>query len=269
MAKAVQAEALALAALSQMLGDPSPRLLHGAKGQVGVFASASAAEKSAAKLCLDHGWLVKTGELPGKGKAKKELFCLSAVGIQAVLAQSDPKPLLESLRAGLERIEAQSGNIVGEVRGNLVAALDAMNTTILGALEPLAALRDLAQIKQNLSQVLERVQPVDVEQLLNRAPIPVAPAASADERWLEAVPRMAAEQRQKNPFQRLTLPQIFERLKEERPDLSLGQFHDGLRRLHQQNRIRLGPYTQALATLDDPRNALYLDREVKYYVELP
>ena len=80
---------------------------------------------------------------------------------------------------------------------------------------------------------------------------------------------MAAEQKQRNSFQRLTLPQVFERLRVRHPDLTLGQFHDGLRRLQDEKRIRLAPFTQALATLDDPRNALFLDREVKYYVELP
>jgi hypothetical protein len=70
-------------------------------------------------------------------------------------------------------------------------------------------------------------------------------------------------------LQRLTLPQVFERVRARKPDLTLGQFHDGLRRLQDERRIRLSPYTQALATLDDPRNALFLDREVKFYVELP
>lgn len=271
MAKAVQADALALAALGRLLGDPAPRVLHGGKGTAGIFTAASTPEKAAAKLCLDNGWLVKAGELPGKGKAKKELYRISPAGIQAILAQSDPTALLESLRAGLERIEARSGEMIREVRENLVTALETVRTTMLGALEPLTPLKELSQMKLNLSEVLARVKPVNIADILDRVPA-VAPPASPgldDNSWLDSVPRMAAEQRQTNPFQRLTLSQAFERLKAERPNLSVGQFHDGLRRLHQENRIRLGPYTQALATLDDPRNALYLDREVKYYVELP
>ena len=80
---------------------------------------------------------------------------------------------------------------------------------------------------------------------------------------------MITEQKQRNPLQRLSLPQMFERLRVRHPALTLGQFHDGLRQLQDEHRVRLGPYTQALATLDDPRNALFLDREVKFYVELP
>jgi hypothetical protein len=271
MAKAAQADALALTALARLLGDPAPRVLHGGKEKAGVFAAASAADKAAAKLCLDNGWLVKAGALPAKGKAKKELWRISPAGIEAVLAQSDPSDLLESLRAGVERIETRSGDMIREVRENLAAALETVRTTVLAALEPLAPLKELGQIKQNLSEVLNRVKPVNVADVLNKlaAAAPPSPAAQGDDSWLAAVLRMATEQRQANPFQRLTLPQVFERLKAQRPELSLGQFHDGLRRLHQENRIRLGPYTQALATLDDPRNALYLDREVKYYVEVP
>jgi hypothetical protein len=51
--------------------------------------------------------------------------------------------------------------------------------------------------------------------------------------------------------------------------LTLARFHDGLRTLYKQRRISLWPYTLALATIDDPENALFLDREVKFYVDLP
>jgi hypothetical protein len=68
---------------------------------------------------------------------------------------------------------------------------------------------------------------------------------------------------------RPNLKRVYEHLRQTHPALTLGEFHDGMRTLHQQRRIRLDPYTQALATLQDPIHALYLDREVKYYVDLP
>ena len=87
--------------------------------------------------------------------------------------------------------------------------------------------------------------------------------------WLDEVVSFVAAVKKQNSFARPTLPQVYEELKKTRPDLSLGQFHDGLRTLHQQRRILLGPHTQNLATIPDVRNALYLDREVKFYVDLP
>ena len=79
---------------------------------------------------------------------------------------------------------------------------------------------------------------------------------------------MVAEQKRQNAFAALTMKDVFDRLKTSNPQLSLGQYHDGMRRLHKERRVRLAPYTLALATLPDPNLALYLDNEVKYYVEV-
>jgi hypothetical protein len=249
VAKAVQASALE--ALAGVLGDPAPRVLHGSKAALGIFPSASAADKAAAHYCLEHGWLAPAGEAPGKGKTRKPLYRLTPAGLQAVLAQSDPTAILKSLTNNLKSLEDASASILTEIQTNSAA---------------------LRQLKTALTGALERIKPVDVDELTRKmaAPRPVGeitPPATVN--WGEEVVRMVAEQRQRNQFQRLTLPQIFERLRSKHPHLTLGQFHDGLRRLQDEKRIRLGPYTQALATLDDPRNALFLDREVKYYVDLP
>ena len=81
--------------------------------------------------------------------------------------------------------------------------------------------------------------------------------------------KLVTEQQQRDRYLPLDLPRIYATLKQSRPSLTLGQFHDGLRMLRDQARIRLKPYTRALATIDDARNALFLDGEVMYYVELP
>jgi len=128
------------------------------------------------------------------------------------------------------------------------------------------------ELKAAIAKALEKIKPVDIDELTTKL-AGTRPAAQSPQRlemgWGEDVVLMAAGQKQRNPYQRLTLPQVFERLRAKHPSLTLGEFHDGLRRLQDEKRIRLGPYTQALATLDDSRNALFLDREVKYYVELP
>ena len=97
MAKVANAEALALEALARLLGEPAPRVMHGSKAIAGVFPGASAADKAAAKYCLDHGWLVPTGQAAGKGKTRKELYRLAPAGLQVVLVRSDPTELLRAL----------------------------------------------------------------------------------------------------------------------------------------------------------------------------
>jgi hypothetical protein len=251
MAKATQTEPMALEALTGLLGES--RVLHGSAKSPGVFKGASAGDKTAAQFALEKGWLEKTGQTLGKGKSAKDLYRITPAGLQAVLARADPTSVLQKLQESLGSVEK----------------------TLAEALRPLES---LSQLKSAVAQALERIKPIDLDAVtrkLAETRQPSAPAANLpDSRpttnaWGEEVVRLAAEQKQRHAFQRLTLPQLYERLRATHPNLTLGEFHDGLRRLQDEKRIRLGPYTQALATLDDPRNALFLDREVKYYVELP
>jgi hypothetical protein len=280
MAKVANAEPLALEALARLLGDPAPRVLHGLKPAPGIFTGASAAEKAAARHCLDNGWIVPTGGALGKGKTRKELYRLAPAGLQAVLAKSDPTALLAALAESVRRLEERASRIpVGievaseAIRLQLEEFAGELRKDLTTAFRPLETMpAALEELKTALAKTLEKVKPVDLDALSkalagNQQPPAGPPRKEAS--WGEEVVRIVAEQKQRNAFQRLTLPQVFERLRALHPDLTLGQFHDGMRRLHEEKRIRLGPYTQALATLDDPRNALYLDREVKFYVELP
>jgi hypothetical protein len=63
------------------------------------------------------------------------------------------------------------------------------------------------------------------------------------------------------------LPTIYRLAWERCPALMLGTFHDTLRQLHDGGRVRLQPFTRALATLPDRCNALLLDGEVMYFAE--
>lgn len=270
MAKTVQPDEIALSALAIFLGEPTPRILHGSKKSPGVFAAAGAKEKAAAKLCLDNGWLEPTGAFEGVGKSRKETFRITVAGVQAVLNRTDCSAQLASLNAGLEKLAAAVNGSAQSIETQVGKLLDEFQASVRQALKPLEAVAALPEVQRNIVQVLERVQPPDLTVLLQTLSTAAPPSASVPKNadWKEDVIRLAGEQKQKNPFQHLTLPQVFERLRSKHADLTLGEYHDGLRDLHRSQRIRLGPFTQALATLDDGQNALYLDREVKYYVEL-
>ena len=85
--------------------------------------------------------------------------------------------------------------------------------------------------------------------------------------WKAAVVQMVKDQKRANSFQSLTIRQVYDRVLLLVPDLTLGMFHDGMRGLHKSRQVRLAPYTQALATLPCPLTALYLDNEVKFFVQ--
>jgi len=248
--KTVDVQSLALEALAVALTDPRPKVLFGSAAVPGFFKGATQPVKAAAKLCEDRQWLAPTDEWHGKGKSRKQKYRLSPAGAQAVLEHGEPLVVLRSLAGALQE---------------QTSTLTAMNEHIgrlLGNVQPLS---------QTVSQLAQRLQPPNVAELvrgLNGAPSSAAPANTAPD-WLDAAVKLAGEQTQRDRYQPLSLPQLYTTLKQTRPGLTLGQFHDGLRQLRDQGRIRLAPFTRALATIEDARNALFLDGEVMYYVELP
>ncbi len=271
MAKAISSEHRAIDALSAMIGDPTSKVLHGSKTVPGIFKGASAGEKAAAKICTDQRWLEPTGEIAGKGKSRKELYRLTAAGVQAILAQSDSSELLRRLQDSLQQLGTKTQDIPR-----------AVEEKIKEALAPIASLPGVLQsLQATITQALAKIKLPDLDELTRKLsqasagphqehstsqPIPSPVVAERD--WSEEVVRMVNEQKLQHSLQWLTLPQVYERLRANHPQLTLGRYHDGLRRLQDEKKIRLGPFTQALATLNEPRNALYLDHEVKYYVEV-
>ncbi|MBY0527696.1 MAG: hypothetical protein K2R98_30135 [Gemmataceae bacterium] len=256
MAKAIDIQAVALEALAQAMADPAPKVLLGSAKAPGFFNGTRKPVKDAAKLCEERQWLLGTGEWIGKGASKKQTYRLSPAGIQAVLEQSESAALLRGLsKAMQEQVE-------------VFRALQGQVTRTLSQLQPLT---DMVQ------QLARKVEPPDVEAILRRLhgtnsqPLALPPSSSPPDLpdWLDNVVKLTAEQQQRDRYQPLSLPAIFATLRQMRPTLTLGQFHDGLRLLREQKRIRLSPYTRALATIEDARNALFLDGEVMYYVELP
>lgn len=257
--KIVDPKTIALETLAQSLADPTSKVLISSGKAPGFFKGSAQEVKEAAKLCEDSQWVVGAGEWAGTGKNKKQKYRLTPAGIQAVLEHSDTLVLLRGLGSSLQQ---QIDFFQGQ-------------RDQLGLL--LTHFKVLADKVQELTL---RVEPPDIEQILrnlSQTPPAEKPASSptvghpqgGNAGWLEEVVRLVAEQKQRDLFQPLTLPALFRKIGEKQPGLTLGQFHDGLRALKDQKRIRLTPYTRALATIDDPRNALFLDGEVMYYAELP
>lgn len=65
-----------------------------------------------------------------------------------------------------------------------------------------------------------------------------------------------------------SLDVLYHALKDHSPGLTVGQFHDGIRAMHDAGLIRLGPWTGPLYALAEPALALLIGHEVLYYVDL-
>ena len=62
-----------------------------------------------------------------------------------------------------------------------------------------------------------------------------------------------------------TLSELYQKAKADHPSLTIGQFHDSLRDLHDSNKIELKPYTRAHAEIAGHREAMFHNGEVMYF----
>lgn len=226
----------ALETLSVHLADVQPKVLFGTKAMPGFFSGSGAAVKNAAELCVGHGWLRDTGLKNGTGKSAKNLYELTAAGRQAILENNPTRKLLESLQQSLK------------------SQLDELQK----AAQTLHSL-------ESKTQVLKDVVHDVVAQV--RSQPALAPNGQANRQVsaadLEAeLTRHAQGHGSNNP---ITLPALFKEASSRWPHLSLGEFHDGVRRLWKQGRIQLGPYTRSYGVIAGDHEALFLDGQVMYY----
>jgi hypothetical protein len=224
---------LALQALSQALAGPEEMVLHGKKGNPCFFAGTGAAAKQAAQFCIEKGWLEGTGKFEGTRRSRKELFRITPTGIQETVAGSEPIALLEGILSNFQKFQE---------------ALD------------------LLKKQEALIRTLhERLRPPDFKALLanvrNPAQATLAPSFPA-----ENVLDHLADYQRRNSYGNCPLPELFHQVAEP-AGLTIGQFHDGLRRLVQEKKIRLHPFTSAAYQLQDEQYALVAGQEIKYYAE--
>jgi hypothetical protein len=248
VAKAVDPRQLALQALSRAVADPTPRALHGSARAPGLFTGSAPPARQAAQYCRDQGWLIPTGQFEGKGKSRKELFRITPAGIKEVLANSEPVVLLSDATGYLEQNVAQLRSIQSTIDETLTA---------------------LRQQSEMLSTLRERLRPPDLDRLLHGAggesfPRGQAPASSLD--WLGVALDYLRDYRRRNPLGYCPLPELFHRVAGPR-SLTIGQFHDGLRRLVERGQARLHAFTGAAYTLEEDQYALVAGQEIKYYAE--
>lgn len=85
--------------------------------------------------------------------------------------------------------------------------------------------------------------------------------------WLDQTVKQIEQFTRQRPSESYPLPQLYREVVEPL-GVSLGEFHDGLRRLSREGRIRLIEWTQPLRTMPDERFALIAGGEIRYYVRI-
>jgi hypothetical protein len=180
---------------------------------------------------------------------------VTPAGVAYLLERDPVQQILTATRDGVDRL------------GQLT---EACQRTLVQVQQHQAQLRDVIQ------HAAARLQPPDVQQMLAAAqPAPASGDTAvrsggpgpADAELLGELLRFVQQQKRQASLRPVELPQLFRLARSRRPALTLGQFHDAVRRLAEARQIRLSPFTQAMYQLAEPECAMISGREIMYYVD--
>lgn len=240
--KADKSMTLMVEGLTRAATTPQGVPLFGQRKTPGLFAR-NAAAQTAARRCLDTGYLQVVG-VETKGKTAFDLCTITEKGVAFLLRQTSPQSVLDSLT---HAVTAQ-----GTLTPQLAAEMQSCQETY-------AALEQ--QVGHLVTHLHQPAATNGVAPSLNgngQAP------AQVDWRGL-IVPFLHAWQTQR-PHQDCPLPELYRHLCRQHPDLTIGQFHDGLRALFAAGQVRLYPWTGPLHELPEPALALLVGHAVAFYV---
>jgi hypothetical protein len=227
---------LMLEGLTRAATDPQGQPLHGSRARPGIFPSSSSA-KQVAQQCKDAGYL-HVLRTETRGKNTIEICAISEKGVAYLLSQVSPKPVLESFLRAVEARGQQVEHLIDAAR-QCQAVFDSL--------------------KNQLAIVLAQVK---------STPAAIGPSTSANgsPSWKHHVLNYLAEWQRTRPNEDCPLPDLLAKAREVQPSLTIGQFHDGLRLMHDQDQVFIHPWTGPLYEIPDPACALLIGHAVAYYV---
>src|SRR5262245_175138 len=239
---------LVLSALTRAAAaDSSGVLLFSSKNQPGLFPSTQLG-KQTAQRCRDEGYLLPVAGEEANGKAKAPPACtLTEKGMSYLLRQVSPRQVLEDFVRIVEERETQIDDLLAVAR-KMQSGLESLRgtvATVLGRLDAPAG--DLKELFAEFRQEKTPPSPGDPSTAIGMALADWALACTQED---------------------CPLPELFRRLEHTCPGLTIGTFHDALRRLHASGQVWLHPWTGPLYQVPEPSFALLVGHEVAYYASV-
>ncbi len=235
---------LILEALSQAVHNPEGVPLHSSKSTPGLFQGTSAA-KQAAQRCKDEGYL-RVIRSETKGRSVQEICTLTEKGLAFLLKEASPKHVLEDFVRILENRQSQVDDLLTDAQ-RMQAGLESLQT---------AAREVLRQIQS--AKTMPTSLPCDK----------TSSNGTGQGSWHGAVLDKLTHWPTHTTGEDCPLPDLFRHVHQTYHKLTIGQFHDGLRQLHDQENIYLHPWTGPLYDLPEPPFALLIGHEIAYYASL-
>jgi hypothetical protein len=252
-----KSQALLLESLQEAAKHPEGMPLFAGRTASGIFRTGVAGKK-AAQLCQEQGYLdaVDGGS---NGKPSQGHWALSEKGLAYLLSQVNPREVLARLVAALEERQIQLDLVLACVRQahNGLSVLKANAETVLrelGRPAPVARPEPLNGVFGQ-SHALRRLRACHSD----------AANGHDSERWLSTVQEHLTERLHADALEDCPLPELFQTARRCAPELTVGRFHDGLRRLHEEGRVYLHPWTGPLYEIPEPALALLVGHEIAFY----
>jgi len=193
------------------------------------------------------------------GKGELALFPSSAGGKQAAQRSLDEGHL------HIVRTESR-----GKSNHTICKLTDKGVNYLLSQIPPAQVLEDLTRaIEARQAQVADLLRTVrqlsasldDFKTVTQRVLMQVQPVAAWKTHLLQLVEGWRGQSSEDCP-----LPELYRQLLPAHPDLTIGQFHDELRALHDAGHLYLHPWPGPLYDLPEPQFALLVGHVIAYYV---
>src|SRR5712692_3590693 len=226
MAKDKVTEAL-LEALRQALAEPRDQPLVKIGKQPGLFAGKSGANGEAAVRALREG-LLEIVRTETKGKTVIERVRITPAGVTFLHDQESPLRALTDLQEMLHTSQQALPGWLSEMQRELQGLSDRLRQ------EAERWTQHLQALDRRVTEALKRMPEGPSMSNGMTAVVPWAPDAVAYLERRQAGPPSAT---------RCSLPELFAALKQQHRDLSLTDFHNGLRRLLDNRVVRLLPFS--------------------------
>jgi hypothetical protein len=239
---------MVLTALSRAVADGGALPLHATKAVAGLFPS-TALGKQAAQRCKDEGLLRPLSALmreyhrldTSKTKTPAETYAITDKGFAYLLSQVSPRQVLEDLVRVLEERRAQVGDLAALV-GQMQQGFDSLRSSAEKVLRQVPQGDELvaALHAPSANGMPDATNGLDLLGLL--------------ERWQSS-----------GASEDCPLPELYRQARAQSDGLTIGRFHDELRRLHDAGHIYLHPWTGPLYEIPEPAVALLVGHLVAYY----
>jgi hypothetical protein len=225
-----KSSSLVLDALSRAAADPAGVPLFIQKTAPGLFAGTATARK-AAQRCKELD-LLRVVRTETNAKGIKEVVAITSKGLDHLVTQANPRQLLLDLVRAVDSRDQQLAEWIDAAR---------------------RAQSSLDTLRQLAAAAVQRLEPPRIPPTTLNGTAPVDSAGTV----LRCVEQWSGT----NTAEDCPLPHLYRQLK----GVTIGQFHDVLRRLHAEQRIYLHPWTGPLCDLPEPPMALMVGHEIAYY----